>query len=421
MCTCVATVSVLESASIHQRRSLISPLAGMCSLVAKHLCVDVVECMNRRHVAMGPMKLGLIAKDLTSSQQDDGKTIDFTAAGLYLPAVQTVFATVLSSSVSILACWLIPLGAISAVRTLALTVTAGVLVVRKPVRVGNTKGVNTIFAALRPCCFIYTACLVLEQLVHTCVSDESTYEHGFWRRIIYHSCMTVMTLASFMRSKNPRSESDLPFLVSTAAMLAIALLPPPALALSGPLCSPPTLLGAGERLIRAFLFSCLYVVLVYSAAPISNNLADTLVCIARSSTASCWVLGAIVYSIPLAIPQVCIILYFSFSGISMQYEGVSLATSETDPDLEMSRHVNTEVKDMRACTSSPSPSIEAEDHDPDHSQLHQSIQRKNACFQAVSGGGLTFNLSSCVSNGSLTSQSATTEQQRMAEVAATIQ
>lgn len=345
------------------------------------------------------MKLGSIARDIVSANVDDGKTIDFTAAGLYLPAAQTVFATVTSSVVSILACWLIPVGAISAVRTLALTVTSGIIIVRKPVKVGNTKGVNTIFAALRPCCFIYTACLVLEQLVHTCVSDESTYEHGFWRRIIYHTCMTIMTVASFMRAASPRAESDLPFLVSSAAMLAVALLPPPALALSGPLCSPPTLLCAGERVLRSFLFSCVYVVLVYSAAPISNNLADTLVCIARSGTASCWVLGAVVYSVPLALVQVCVVLYCSFSSTAMQYEGVGMSTDVETAHIEA--EVIKPVAEYKEARSSPNShtTVHVEEVDQEIvAAAAATIARKNACFQPVTGG-LTFNLSAVAHAG----------------------
>lgn len=269
------------------------------------------------------MRLDKFARDLTYHGLDDDKSIDFGAAGLYLPAAQTIFATTLSACVSVLACWLIPIGAISAVRTLALTVISGVLVIRRPIRIGQTRGVNTIFSALRPCCVLYVCCLVLEQLIHTCISNESTYEHGFWRRILYHGSMTTMTLAGFLRSKNPRGESDVPFVISVCSMLIIAALPPPALALSGPLCSPPTLGQAGERVLRAFMFSCVYVVLVYSAAPISNNLADTLVCIMRSATSSAWVLGAVSYSLPLALVQVCMVLYCSFSPANAQYDAVA--------------------------------------------------------------------------------------------------
>ena len=270
------------------------------------------------------MRLERLAHDLASNGLDNDKSIDFGAAGLYLPAAQTIFATTLSSCVSVIVCWVIPVGAISAVRTLALTTAAGLLVIRRPIRIGQTRGVNTIFSALRPCCVLYVVCLVLEQLIHTCISEESTYEHGFWRRIIYHANMTVMTLAAFLRSKSPRAESDLPFFISTVALLAIAMLPPPALALSGPLCSPPTLAHAGERVLRAFLFACVYVVLVYSAAPISNNLADTLVCVARSASSSAWVLGASTYSLPLALVQICLVLYCSFTPSNTHYAAVSL-------------------------------------------------------------------------------------------------
>lgn len=343
------------------------------------------------------MKLENIARDLANNIGDDEKSIDFGAAGLYLPAAQTVFATTLSACVSVLACWLIPVGAISAVRTLALTLTAGFLVIRRPIKVGQTRGVNTIFAALRPCCFIYVGCLVLEQLTHTCISDESTYEHGFWRRIIYHANMTIMTLAAFMRSRNPRSETDLPFLFSVGALLCIAILPPPALALSGPLCSPPTLGCAGERILRAFLFSVVYVVLVYSAAPISNNLPDALVCIARSATASAWLLGAVNYSLPLALAQLCLIIHSSFTHTNIQYESV-LSVSQ-DSDLEAHHDRKNGAYYVGTCNSSPmaSDSIQSNtpvEEDPEVANAVAMLKSSHITnVQPVLGAGLSFNFS----------------------------
>ncbi len=347
------------------------------------------------------MRLSNFASDLSIATSEDDKSIDYTAAGLYLPAAQTVFATTLSAAVSVLACWLIPVGAISAVRTLALTATAGVLVIRRPIKIGHTKGINTIFAALRPCCFIYVACLVLEQLVHTCVSDESTYEHGYIRRIIYHCNMTLMTIAAFLRARMPRSESDLPFLVSTCAVLVIALFPPPALALSGPLCSPPTLAAAAERVVRAFMFSCVYVTLVYSAAPISNNLGDTLVCIARSSAASAWVIGAIVYSVPLAILQIAIVIYCAFAPVALQYDSVNASA-----DVEIAEP---QFEDSIAMPAS----VAGEDSSASSLRPARSIS-----VQPLNGSSLNFDLSGVAErcNGGSTM----TEQQRMAEVAASI-
>jgi hypothetical protein len=290
------------------------------------------------------MKLERFTQQISGSDREEEKYIDFGAAGLYVPAAQTIFATTLSSCVSVLACWIIPIGAISAVRTLALTAISGIIVIQRPFKIGETRGVNTIFSALRPCCVIYVCSLVVEQLIHTCISEESTYEHGFWRRVVYHACLTTMTLSSFLRSKSPRAESDVPFLISTACIVIIAILPPPALALSGPLCSPPSLILAGERVVRAFLFSCVYVVLVYSAAPISNNLPDTLVCIMRSASSSAWVLGAVSYSLPLATVQMFVVLYYSFSAHQTQYNSVGLGE-----DLEFQPNCPTQTSS--SCTS----------------------------------------------------------------------
>ena len=397
------------------------------------------------------MRLNSLAKELSGNAGDDGKTIDFGAAGLYLPGAQTIFATTTSAAVSILACWMIPMSGISAVRTLALTATAGVLIIRRPIKIGNTKGVNTIFSALRPCCLLYVCCLVLEQLVHTCVGEESTYEHGFWRRVIYHVNMTVMTTAAFIRSKNPRAENDLPFLIACLALLIIALLPPPALALSGPLCSPPTLMGAGERMLRAFMFSCVYVVLVYSAAPISNNLGDTLVCIARSATASAWVLGAVVYSIPLAAVQICVILYSSFAPSSLQYDSVArLDDIESNASLvdrspaqtnhhAHHAHMPTVEQAMERVPRAVSPAMtEADFDEASHAVAatggqtaltlvkHPNAQRAAACLQPINGGGLTFNLSMVQAPGAngmggSTVGTAAISNERLAEIAATIQ
>lgn len=349
------------------------------------------------------MRLDRLAHELATNDGNDEKSIDFGAAGLYLPAAQTIFATTFSASVSVLACWLIPVGAISAVRTLALTATAGLLVIRRPILIGQTRGINTIFSALRPCCFIYVACLVFEQLIHTCISVESTYEHGFWRRIIYHANMTIMTVSAFMRSRNPRAETDLPFWISSAALLCIAMLPPPALALSGPLCSPPTLGNAGERILRAFLFACVYVVLVYSAAPLSSNLADTLVCIARSAASSAWVLGAVSYSLPLALVQISVILYCSFTPSLLQYEAVSISKVNPDIESQLERslsvpndnhtHVTERANTFRCVTP-------VDEADSDFANAvaimkgggHANVLRAIS-VQPVLGAGLSFNLS----------------------------
>ena len=72
--------------------------------------------------------------------------------------------------------------------------------------------------------------------------------------------------SGLLRALRPRSETDLPFLVTVGCLLLSALLPPPPHALSGPLCEPASLMGAAERLLRALLFALLYVTHVYAHA-----------------------------------------------------------------------------------------------------------------------------------------------------------
>jgi hypothetical protein len=346
------------------------------------------------------MRLDNFAREFTDPSNDDGdKSIDYSAAGLYIPAAQTILATVVTAGTSVLACWLIPTPAISAVRTLTLTAASGFIVIRKPIKVGNTKGLSTIFSALRPCCFIYVFCLVLEQLIHTCIAEEATYENGFWRRVIYHGCMTILIIAGFLRSKNPRSESDIPFAISTLALLVVAALPPPALALSGPLCSPATLATGAERLVRAFVFSTVYVVLVYSAAPLSNHIVDTFVCIARSAAASTWVLGSVIFLLPLALAQVALVLYCSFALSNLEYDSVALPTG----DLEASKE---EVKQIRIATQSPTTEIAAisvdDVVDRDVSAALNAFKViQKPTIQCVDGKGLTFTIPHAMTSNGL--------------------
>ena len=139
--------------------------------------------------------------------------------------------------------------------------------------------------------------------------------------MVYNVAMTGLTIAGFAHSKSPRSENEIPFWCSVAFLLLVALIPPPPMiGMSGPLCSPCTLYGALERILRAFLFSNVYSTLVYSAAPISSQLVHTLTCTARSLAASCWILGASFYTLPLVAVQMFVIIYYSVRKDAFQYE-----------------------------------------------------------------------------------------------------
>ena len=275
---------------------------------------------------------------------EDEKNIDFSSVGIYLAGLQVVFAIVCCGSVSVLCCWLLPPNAISAVRTLAITTAIGLLLVRKPLRVGRVRGVVTMFNALRPAVCVYILALILEQLVHTCVlPDDDREAHSGLRHAIYHIISVFLIISGFARAKNPRSESDMPFLITMISLLATALQPPPAVAKSGPLCEPTSLLGAGERVLRALLFSALYVVLVYAAAPNRNASNELFICVARATAASIWILSATSWALPLAPLQAGVVLFSRLnegdvptpndSAQAAAYEQVPLNAGSCTPDL----------------------------------------------------------------------------------------
>ena len=232
--------------------------------------------------------------------------IDFSTAALYLTGLQTIVATVATSSVSIACCALLPEAAVSAIRTLVLSSAAGGLLVRKPLRLGRVRGIRLIFDSLRPCVALYIVSLVLEQLVHSCARDASTPS---WRRFVFHSMVLVQIGAGFARARFPLQETDVPFLVTALSLLVIALLPPPAVVLAGPLCASPTLGMAAERVVRSFVFALLFSIFVYASAPTTQASCDSIVCVMRASAATLWTLGCNVYLLPLALVQGGLVIF----------------------------------------------------------------------------------------------------------------
>ena len=243
----------------------------------------------------------------------DDPFIDFSSAGLYLVGLQTTVATVACAATSVASCWLMPSSVISAVRTLALTSFVAFVCMRTPLRIGRVRGVTTIFNALRPCVVVYIMGLVVEQLVHTCVPSDIR-PNGFARRLMFHCAIALVMAAGLWRAAKPLLETDAPFLVTSLCGLVIALLPPPAVPLSGPLCEASSLFAAGERLLRAFLFAALYVIHVYCSPPLRNSIHDLAVCIMRCAAAAVWVLGCHLFVIWVAIVQAALALWARFGS-----------------------------------------------------------------------------------------------------------
>lgn len=268
----------------------------------------------------------------------DDPFIDFSSAGLYLVGLQTTVATVACAGTSIACCWLMPINMISAVRTLAMTSLVAFACMRKPIRVGRVRGVTTIFNALRPCVVLYVAALTIEQLVHTCVPTDHR-PNGYTRRVVFHCTIALMAAAGLWRAAKPLLDTDAPFLVTALCVVVLAVLPPPAAPLTGPLCEGTSLFGAGERLMRAFLFAALYVIHVYCSPPVRNSIHDLAVCIMRSGAAAVWVLGCHLFVVWVALIQAIVALWARFgseppSGVST-YNPVDTRSDSGLSDAEL--------------------------------------------------------------------------------------
>lgn len=246
-------------------------------------------------------------------EYDDTCGVDYTSAGLYVVGIQVVTGCICCATTSVILCWLLPRAAISAVRTLAFTCVVGAIFTWKPLRVGKVKGISAVFNALRCMIPLYIMALVVEQIVHTCTLTRREEDDNFILRLVFHSVVVVMIVGGFIRAKSPSSETDSPFLLVTICLVILSLLPPPATALTGPLCEPVVLLVGVERVTRALFFSSLYATHVYAAVPKSTGLDELVLCVARSFTACVWVLGCHLYALVLAPIQVGIILAARFS------------------------------------------------------------------------------------------------------------
>ena len=312
-------------------------------------------------------------KESAPTDAMDEKSIDFSSVGLYLGGLQVVFAVVCCALTSVLACWL-PLDVISAVRTLALTTVVGGFLVRSPLIIGRVRGVQTVFNGLRPCVAVYVGALVIEQLLHTCVTmtregcgggggggvGDDGFDMAVAQKILYHTVTATLTIAGFLRASNPRSESDVSFLMTAGCLAVAALVPPPAISRTGPLCSPATFGAAGERVLRSLLFSGVYSVLVYAAAPARNSSNELFVCVARATAASVWMLAAPSWTLFLAPVQGAIILVsrlknLEADNVPLTYEHLPLSTHvqphapSENSDLENSNEFqDADVKSMLA-------------------------------------------------------------------------
>ena len=318
-------------------------------------------------------EISLAAMALMGSVDAEDAVIDFSSAGLYVAGIQTVFAVVSVAVVSVLACWIAPENGVSAVRTLALCSATGAALMRAPLRIGRTHGVNVVFSSLQPAIVLYLMALVVEQLIHTCSIETQTAPS--WRKVVFHAMTIVMTAAGVMRARAPMSDTDLPFLATASALLVIAVLPPQSVALVGPLCQQVGGWAAAERCLRALVFSALYSVHVYSSIAASSlTRTESLVVIARSAAAAVWTMASHVALLVVAVVQCTVVLTARIRIASTATNGATsyrpipdqsvLSNSDDDADAstaeDLERGATSLLVGARACarTRLPPPPLE---------------------------------------------------------------
>lgn len=244
--------------------------------------------------------------DVERGDSED-EIVDFANASLYLSAIQTILSVMACAATAILACWILPPTMVSAVRTLTLTCLVGGLSMRAPLRIGHVHGLKLVFSALRPAVAVYIVSLVMETLLHTCTQQPD--EVPSWRRVIFHLAVIGMTTSGIWRARHPLSKTDAPFLLTSASLMVVAVLPPPAVSMQGPLCQSVSFLGAAERMVRALVFSSVYTLFVYISSPSTSQYGGTVVCIMRASAASVWILGVPLAFMPMVFIQCAIAIW----------------------------------------------------------------------------------------------------------------
>jgi hypothetical protein len=365
--------------------------------------------------------------------------VDFSNASLYLSAIQTILSVQACAFTAILSCWVLPSSMVSAVRTLTLTCLVGVLTMRKPLRIGQVHGLNLVFSALKPAVVVYISCLVIETLLHTCTQESD--EVPSWRRLVFQIAVFVMMVSGMVRAHRPLSETDMPFLVTAASLLLVAILPPPAVSMQGPLCQSVSFGGAAERMTRALVFSCVYSLFVYISSPVDSRCGGTVVCIMRASASSVWVLGAALPLLVFALPQCGIAIWARLrieetAQIPLFPADGKNGRASTKIDNNHCKHYNqynqlatrtppSETNDMEVNVddSLAQPCINGSEHHPAHSlpalQPGQSPAPSNPLSRNI--GPLTFRqVTLSAQPRPAHSAASIASKERMAEIAASI-
>ena len=237
--------------------------------------------------------------------------VDYTSVTCYLPGVQ-VFVAIVSSCLSAELCLLVSTYVnTNPVRTLAVSIAGGLFFSVKSMWTLRAKGSDIIFSCMRPAVLIYIASSCVEQIHYSCLNCEL----DAWGSPNFAKNMTVlgkmmMVLAGFWQSMSMRNKSDMPFVVAILGALVCILFTTAPVATGGPYCTIPNVEKIWNRIAQAISFAWLYAVHVYTYTFSTKESGEMLVCIARATVCSAWVLSCETTFFLLALPQsiMCIVL-----------------------------------------------------------------------------------------------------------------
>ena len=270
---------------------------------------------------------------MASSRDPEDTVIDFSNASLYLSGLQTMFALSCVAGVSVLSCLIAPSGGVSAVRTVTLCSFAGAALMRSPLRVGKAHGVVVVFTALQPAVVLYILALVVEQLTHTCATHDTPPQS--WRRPYFHLMVGVTLVSGLMRARRPLLHTDVQFLMTSCALTLIAMAPPPAVVLLGPLCAPPSGWEAAERVLRAFSFALLYSAHVFSTSKSSEpKRTELLVVVTRAASATIWTLACAAPWLLVAPLQLALVVVSRINASDTPYQPLRMASEGAESETE---------------------------------------------------------------------------------------
>ena len=239
-------------------------------------------------------------------REDD---IDFTSAALYVPGLQVVIALVMCCATTLVVGTALPASSMSAVRTATLSALVGLTLVARPVRILDCYGMDLVFDTIRPAVLAYLVAIIGEQLVHSCGVETEDVRKTPLKRILYHTCIAIATMAGFARAYRPTAQTDYPFLVAAFAFVTIAIVPPNPYAGHGPFCVVDGAWDAAERLARAALFGMNFCTLAYASEPARHSVSEISLAAARATAGSAWILGVATVGLPLAPLQVSLVVW----------------------------------------------------------------------------------------------------------------